>query len=185
MPTVKKEKTPEQALASLMRLASRTEKSSGDARRLMRGWGIGAEDAERILARLIAQKFIDDRRYAAAYTREKMQLSGWGVHKIRAALASKSISRDIIDSATAQLDPGTMTERLEKYLARRLPKIKAATPYELRTKLTRYGLSLGYDYETVADAVEKMKSTDDKPGARELTLDAEARRSKSLQSRVK
>ena len=150
-----KQKTPEQALASLMRLASRAEKSSGDARRLMRGWGIANTDAEKILATLISQGFIDDERYAAAYTREKVRLSGWGVYKIRAALAAKGIARDIIDGATAELDPEAMSDRLEKYLERRLPRIKAVTPYELRTKLTRYGLSLGYDYDAVAHAVEK------------------------------
>lgn len=139
-----------------MRLSSRAEKSSGDARRLMRGWNIAQADAEKILATLISQGFIDDKRYAAAYTREKVRLSGWGTYKIRTALAAKGIAREIIDRATADLDPETMSGRLEKYLQRRLPRIKAATPYELRTKLTRYGLSLGYDYDAVADAVEKI-----------------------------
>ena len=36
----KKVKTPEQALAALMRLCARAEKSQEDARRLMRGWGL-------------------------------------------------------------------------------------------------------------------------------------------------
>ncbi len=156
MPTIKKEKTPEQALASLARLASRAEKSSGDARRLMRGWGIAPADAEKILAQLTAQRFIDDERYAAAYTREKMRFSGWGVHKIRAALAAKGVAREVIDRATAGLDPEAMTDRLEKSLRRKRPLVKAAIPYELRTKLIRYGLSLGYDYETVTDAVDKL-----------------------------
>ena len=32
--------------------------------------------------------------------------------------------------------------------------IKAKTPYDLRNKLLRYGLSLGYDFETVREAVD-------------------------------
>ncbi len=156
MQTLRKEKTPEQALASLMRLASRAEKSSGDAWRLMRGWGIAPSDAERILSRLTEQRFIDDERYAAAYTREKMRLSGWGVYKIRAALAAKGIARDIIERVTADLDPEAMTDRLEKCLRRKRTLVKAATPYELRTKLIRYGLSLGYEYETVSNGVENL-----------------------------
>ncbi|MDR2890212.1 MAG: RecX family transcriptional regulator [Alistipes sp.] len=157
----KKAKSPEQALASLMRLSSRAEKSSGDARRLMRVWGIEKAEAEKILARLAEQKFIDDARYAAAYTREKTRLSGWGVHKIHAALAAKGIARDTVAAATADLDGDKMRETLERQLTRRMPRIKAASQYELRTKLTRYGLSLGYDYEDVAEAVEKaLKNRD-------------------------
>jgi regulatory protein len=161
MQTIKKQKTPDEALASLMRLASRAEKSSGDARRLMRGWGIAPTDAEKVLAELTAKRFIDDERYAAAYTREKLRTSGWGAHKIRAALKAKGISREIIENELQNhLDPDAQGGRLEKYLERRLPRIKAATPWELRSRLTRYGLSLGYDYETVAEAVEKIMVND-------------------------
>ena len=42
-------KTPEQALAALMRLCARAEKSEGDARRLMRGWGVAEKDPEQVL----------------------------------------------------------------------------------------------------------------------------------------
>ncbi|MDR2882165.1 MAG: RecX family transcriptional regulator [Alistipes sp.] len=156
MPTVTKQKTPAEALASLMRLCSRAEKSSGDARRLMRGWGVAPSDAERVLAELTAKRFIDDERYANAYTRGKMRASGWGAHKIRAALAAKGIPRELIDNALRELiDPDAQSVRLEKQLERKIARVKAATPYELRTKLTRYALSLGYDYETAAEAVEK------------------------------
>ena len=152
-----KQKSPADALASLMRLCSRAEKSSGDARRLMRGWGVGTADTEKILAELVERRFIDDGRFAAAYTREKLRFSGWGAHKIRAALAAKGISRDTITAALEEnLDPEAQGGRLEKQLERCLPRVKAATPYELRAKLTRYALSLGYDYETVAEAVEKI-----------------------------
>jgi regulatory protein len=152
-----KQKTPEQAMASLMRLASRAEKSSGDARRLMRGWGIAQKDAEKILAELTEKRFIDDERYAAAYTREKVRASGWGAYKIRAALAAKGIARETIDEALRDhIDDEAQASRLEKYLERRLPRIKAANKYELRTKLVRYGLSLGYEYETVTTAIEKI-----------------------------
>ena len=34
--------------------------------------------------------------------------------------------------------------------------MKYASPYELKTKLIRYGLSLGYDYEAVMDAASAM-----------------------------
>ncbi len=154
-PKIKKDKTPEQALASLMKLCAKAEKSSGDARRLMYRWGIAKADQDKVLAQLTGQKFIDDERYAAAYVREKMRFSGWGAYKIRAALSSKGITRDIIDRALSGLDGDAMDDRLEKYLRRKKQVVKATTPYEIRTKLMRYGLSLGYDYEKVSDAVDK------------------------------
>ena len=152
----KKVKTPEQALAALMRLCARAEKSQEDARRLMRGWGLAERDAEGVLAKLVRDCFIDDARYAGAFVREKLRLSGWGEYKIRTALQHKRIDRALIDAALAEADRPAMGERLCRQLERKARTAKYSTQYELKTKLIRYGLSLGYDYEAVMDAASAM-----------------------------
>ena len=152
----KKVKTPEQALAALMRLCARAEKSQEDARRLMRGWGLAERDAEGVLAKLVRDRFIDDARYAGAFVREKLRLSGWGEYKIRTALQRKRIDRALIDAALAEADRSGMDERLRRQLERKARTAKYTTQYELKTKLIRYGLSLGYDYEAVMDAASAM-----------------------------
>ena len=152
----KKVKTPEQALAALMRLCARAEKSQEDARRLMRGWGLAERDAEGVLAKLVRDRFIDDARYAGAFVREKLRLSGWGEYKIRTALQRKGVSKERIDAALSQADRSGMGERLAQQLERKARTVKYTTQYELKTKLIRYGLSLGYDYEAVMDAASAM-----------------------------
>ena len=152
----KRDKTPDEALAALMRLCARAEKSEGDARRLMRGWGVAEKDAEQVLGRLVRDRFIDDSRYAEAFVREKLRLSGWGEYKIRTALQRKRIDRALIDAALAEADRSGMDERLRRQLERKARTAKYSTQYELKTKLIRYGLSLGYDYEAVMDAASAM-----------------------------
>lgn len=152
----KKVKTPEQALAALMRLCARAEKSQEDARRLMRGWGLAERDAEGVLAKLVRDRFIDDARYAGAFVREKLRLSGWGEYKIRAALTRKGIDRALIDRELAGFDREGMHERLQAQLARKARTVRQAAPRELKAKLIRYGLSLGYDYGTVIETVSTM-----------------------------
>ena len=147
----KRGKTPDEALAALMRLCARAEKSEGDARRLMRGWGVAEKDAEQV-----RDRFIDDSRYAEAFVREKLRLSGWGEYKIRTALQRKGVSKERIDAALSQADRSGMGERLAQQLERKARTVKYTTQYELKTKLIRYGLSLGYDYEAVMDAASAM-----------------------------
>lgn len=160
-PKERRTKTPEQALSALMRLCARAEKSEGDARRLMHGWGVAEADAEKVLARLVGERFIDDARYAEAFVREKLRLSGWGEYKLRAALQRKGIARETIDAALQQIDRTGMADRLAEQLARKARNIRTNTPYELKTKLIRYGLSLGYDYEAVLGTVSQfIKDTD-------------------------
>ena len=154
--TPKRTKTPEQALAALMRLCARAEKSQDDARRLMRGWGLAERESEQVLTRLVRDRFIDDGRYAEAFVRDKLRLSGWGEYKIRTALQRKRIDRALIDAALAEADRPAMGERLRRQLERKARTAKYSTQYELKTKLIRYGLSLGYDYETVLDIASAL-----------------------------
>jgi len=145
-------KTPEEAYAALTRLCARAEKSESDALRLMRGWGLAESDAQRVLARLVSDRFIDDARYAGAFVREKFRLSGWGEYKIRAALQRKGIARERIDAALAEADRGDTAGRLRRQLERKARTVRHATPNELKAKLVRYGLSLGYENEAGLDA---------------------------------
>lgn len=154
----KRTKSPEQALAALMRLAARSEKSSGDALRLMQNWGVEQSARQGVLQKLIDNKFIDDRRYAEAFVRDKMRFSGWGVFKLRAALRNKGISAEIIEEILHTLNRSDMTERLHERLERKMRTTKYTSRYELKTKLMRYGASLGYDFESVVDVVDALIS---------------------------
>lgn len=87
---------------------------------------------------------------------EKLRLSGWGEYKIRTALQRKGVSKERIDAALSQADRPAMGERLAQQLERKARTVKYTSQYELKTKLIRYGLSLGYDYEAVMDAASAM-----------------------------
>lgn len=154
---VKKVKNAGQALAALMRYASKAERSSGDAVRLMRGWGVPGEDIPGVLARLVEMKFIDDKRFAQAYVRDKSLFAGWGIHKIMAGLRSKGVPAVISEDAVAQYaGNGTLNVRLHELLGRKLKCIGGGTEYEIKGKLVRFGLSRGYEYEAVLDAAAKV-----------------------------
>lgn len=149
-------KSAEQALSSLMALCAKAEKSSGDARRLMSRWRVDPSEQERVLERLIDERFIDDQRYASLFTREKSRLNGWGIYKIRAELQRKGIAKEIIDEEIEGLDSDKMQERLVELLTKRRRTTKYTTPYQLRDKLIRYGASLGYNFSMVNDAVSEL-----------------------------
>lgn len=155
-PRERKTKSAEEALAALMRLCARAERSSGDALRLMRGWGVPEKERQDVLRKLIDLRFIDDTRYTKAFVREKSLLNGWGAYKIRTSLKIKGIEERLIDTELATIEPAFAAERLRERLRRRLRTLHATTARELREKLLRYGLSLGYGFGDVRDAVEEL-----------------------------
>lgn len=156
-PRERKTKTAKQALQSLERLCARGEKSTGDAMRLMRTWSVPEAERQGVLDTLIAARYIDNRRYAEAYAREKSQIAGWGERKIALKLREKGVEHEIINAVLAPLkDDDTQAERLTSKLERKLRTTKAANDYELRGKLLRYALGLGYDYDTAIESIDKV-----------------------------
>ena len=129
---VKRTKTPEQALRMLMYRCAKSEVAVSDARRSLVRWGVAEADRQRIVDTLLRERFIDERRYAEAYVREKTGLSRWGVYKIRAALRAKQIPEMLIEEALRQVDPQFMRGKLEEQLRRKMQAIRARNGYELR-----------------------------------------------------
>jgi regulatory protein len=152
-----KTKTPQQALQSLMRMCARSERSSGDALRLMKRWGLADEDARKVLVRLQTERFIDDARYAEAFVRDKLNLSGWGAYKIKMALRAKGVAKDIIDEVVApMLNETNMKERLEEIMLRRMRTLKYSSAYDAKTKLIRFAASRGYEIEEAIECASKI-----------------------------
>ena len=153
----KKTKTAEQALQSLMRECARSERSSGDALRLMKRWGLADEDARKVLMRLQTERFIDDARFAEAFVRDKLNLSGWGAYKIKMALRAKGVSQEIIEEVVAPMFAETdMKERLEEIMVRKMRTLKYSSAYDAKTKLIRFAASRGYDMEQAIECASKL-----------------------------
>ena len=154
---VKKDKTPQQALQSLMRMCARFEHSSGDALRLMKRWGVADDEARKVLARLLSERFIDDVRYAEAFVRDKLNLSGWGAYKIKMSLRAKGVSREVIEEVVVPMIEATdMTERLEEIMQRKLRTLKYASSYDAKSKLIRFAASRGYDMEQAVECASRV-----------------------------
>ena len=152
-----KAKTPQQALQSLMRMCARSERSSGDALRLMKRWGLADEDARKVLAQLQTERFIDDARYAEAFVRDKLNLSGWGAYKIKMTLRTKGVSKEIIEEVVAPMIAKTnMTERLEDIMRRRMRTLKFSSAYDAKTKLIRFAASRGYEIDEAIECASKI-----------------------------
>ena len=113
-----------------------------------------ASAAEEVVSALVADGYVDDHRYAAAYAREKSALSGWGPVKIRSALLARGVERDAVLEALEEIDPERAAAKLEKVLETKWRTLRDDP--QGRLKLIRFALSRGYDYDTVDAAVRTI-----------------------------
>ena len=82
----KKQITEQEALLKLSALCSQAEHSSGEMKDKMRRWMLPSDVSERILDRLIDERFVDDERFARFFVRDKIRFDRWGRRKIEQAL---------------------------------------------------------------------------------------------------
>ena len=142
-------------LNNLRRQCSRREYCSTDIlTKVLRNLDGDKEAAEKVLKTLVEEKYVDDRRYAEAYAREKSAISGWGEVKIRYMLSAKGISKDIISQALKEIDFAKADTRLEKLLANKYRTLKDDPQWKM--KLLRFALGRGYSYDEVNNKIAAL-----------------------------
>lgn len=145
-----------QKVADRMRgLCSRREYCRQDImKKVLAALGGDADEAERILDRLVEEKYLDDLRYASAYARDKSSIAGWGATKIRYMLASKGIDRETVAAALQEVDEDKASDRLEKLLVGKVRSLKDDP--RRRMKLLRFALGRGYQYDEAAEVIGRL-----------------------------
>ena len=118
-----------------------------------------AAAADAVVASLVADGYVDDRRYAAAFARDKSALSGWGPVKIRSALLARGIDRAVVLEALEEIDPERASSRLEKVLETKWRTLRDDP--QGRLKLIRFALSRGYDYDPIRPLIERLTRPED------------------------
>ena len=93
--------TPEQTIAydKAAVLCSRSEYCTYEIGEKLKLWGLSPEEAVLVIENLIAEKYIDDERFARAYAKDKFKFNRWGKQKIAYMLRSKNIPAEIIELA--------------------------------------------------------------------------------------
>jgi regulatory protein len=133
------------ALSKAMVLCSQREYCTDDIRSKLQTWAVRDADADKIIAVLIRENFINERRYAEAYVKDKFRYNKWGKVKIRANLKIKKIPGEVISFALDSIDNELYRKTIEELLSVHRKSVKAKNQYDLKGKLLRYGLSKGFE----------------------------------------
>jgi regulatory protein len=142
----------EKVLDRMRNLCSRREYCRADImKKAMSALDGDREKAEKVIEILVAEKYIDELRYASAFARDKSSISGWGETKIRYMLSSKGVPREVIDKALEEIDESKAMTRLEKLMENKYRSLKDDP--QCRLKMLRFGLGRGYGYDEVSEVL--------------------------------
>ena len=139
----------EEALNRAAALCGSREVSSSHVRSKLKSWKVSEEVASRIIDRLEQEKFLDDRRFAVAYVRDKFRLNEWGKIKLTHMLRQKEIPDAIIVQALEQIDQDTYTRTCERLISEKAATLKETNPYKRKGKLFMYAAQRGFESDLI------------------------------------
>jgi len=154
-------KTPEKeniktALGKAMAICAKSEQCSSDIRSKLESWGLSTHDSISIMDTLIRENFINNRRYAESFVRDKYRQNKWGKLKIAAHLRSKNIDPEVVGNALSLLDDDQYRQMIADTLNSHRKTVKAKNQYELKGKLLRFGLSKGFESQILYDILNEI-----------------------------
>ncbi len=144
-----------QIIAKVESYCAYQERSTYEVKGKLQQWNLSPEEIEDILTHLIQQNFLNEARFAEAYTLGKFRINGWGKLKIRYELRLKQVSPELIKQSLQKIDDSDYIHKLEHLIEKKSSVLIERDPYKRRYKLMQYASTKGFEQELIADLLKK------------------------------
>ena len=151
---MKKEITEQDAFLQLATLCAQAEHCEKEMRDKLKRWDVDDAAQDRIIQRLISERYIDDERYAQAFVKDKIRYNKWGRRKVQQALWLKHIDPEIQQRVLDEIDDNEYLDVLRPLLLQKRNTVKAQSDYELNQKLVRFALGRGFTFDIIRQCLD-------------------------------
>ena len=141
--------TADEILYKLTARCSVSEQCLSDIEAKLVKYELPEEEKARILRHLVEEKYIDDRRYAEAFVRDKYRFNKWGRIKIAQGLRMKGIDSESISTAMDAIDETEYLNILRDLIKAKRKSTHGKNDYEINGKLVRFATGRGFEYSAI------------------------------------
>ncbi len=153
--TFAKKYTPKEAKLKVAKYCSYQERCHQEVRDKLYGYGLTPDDVEEIIYELIQQDFLNEERYAIAYTRGKFNYKKWGKNKIRRELKYRKISDYCIRKGMSEISVEAYQATLLSVLEKKIASLSKIKGYQKNYKAAQYALSRGYESDLIWSLIKE------------------------------
>ena len=140
---------PEALLKRMAGLCAKSEQCIFDIRTKLFKAGLQREKREEIIDYLVANRYLDDARFARSFAGYKVRFAAWGKRKIRMALAAKRIPADFISAALESIDEEDYEAAITRVIESKKRELDISDSNQ-RAKLYRHLLSRGFETDIIS-----------------------------------
>ena len=144
----------DEPLSLALKALEQKERTVAEMGSWLRARGVGPEEVDDVVDRLICDGVLDDARYAQRYAEDKRQLKRWGNGRIRSALLDRGISTEDAEEALSDADSEQEVERAVELLRDRSAALADALERQRALGLLA---RRGYDSEVAYEAIRRAR----------------------------
>lgn len=154
----KKVFTPAQAKSKAEHYCAYQERAQQEVRDKLYEWGLHQEDVENIIVQLIEDNFLNEERFAIAYTLGKFRMKGWGKIKIKQHLKMKQVSEPLIRLALREINIDEYQEKITDTIKKKINKPVSDLSFVEKSKLAVYLQSRGFENDLIFEKLNERFS---------------------------
>lgn len=147
-------KSENEAYLTLAALCAQAEHCQYEMVEKMRRWELSEEVQARVMQRLVAERYVDDERFACAFVKDKIRYNKWGRRKVEQAMWAKHIDEDIRQRVLDEIDDEEYISVLRPLLKQKRKSTKANSDYELNGKLIRFAMGRGFTMDIIKQCID-------------------------------
>lgn len=145
--------TADEILYKIAARCSTSEQCLSDIEAKLSRYDLTEEERTRILRHLVEEKYVDDRRYAEAFVRDKYRFNKWGRIKIVQGLRMKNIDSETIKSAMEAIDEAEYLSILRDLIKAKRKSTTGKNDYEINGKLMRFATGRGFEFAAIRQCI--------------------------------
>tara|TARA_R110002072_G_scaffold281965_3_gene444664 strand:+ start:5922 stop:6398 length:477 start_codon:yes stop_codon:yes gene_type:complete len=146
-----------EAKSRLEYLCAYQERCSSELEEKMYDWGFNQEDTSQLISHLIAHNYLNEERFAEAFTSGKVNIKKWGRIKIHQQLKQKRISDYSIKKGLSSIDEVVYMENLQSLALKKWKSLsKERDSYSKKVKVYRFLSSKGYETDLLRNCVDEI-----------------------------
>jgi regulatory protein len=149
----------EHARGVAWRALGRRERTESELRLILARKRVVPEDAEQVLAELVAGGFVDDVGFARRFAEDRRRLDAWGSERIARRLRALGVAPEHVAVAVGEQDAEAELDAALALLRRRVPEPPATT--RERDRALGILVRKGYDVELAWAALRRHAGVDE------------------------
>jgi regulatory protein len=153
----KKKISPQESLTRIYRYCAYQERSHKEVRNKLFEFGLRNDEVDDLVTRLVLEGYLNEERFAKAFTGGKFRMQKWGRNKIVYALEGHGLTQNCIQSGLREIDEPDYRQTLADLVAKKLAQTDAVDVFLKRDKVARFAIARGFEPELVWETVKRLQ----------------------------